>query len=163
MHPPISVTRYTDQPLSQNWNTAVQSGTPVNSTDKSSLESVQTFAGRVISGKWKDDYPTLLRSLNWKTLAASRTIQKLKVCFNIINSLSCIPSHLFIPHPHPSPLKTSFQTFSWHACLQIFLFCRYLLYSHWNPLPDFIVNSSSSFSVKSKLHHHFSTWFLKPN
>ncbi len=46
------------------------------------LENVQKFAGRVITGKWKEPYNILLEELNWLPLTIRRKIQKLKVCYN---------------------------------------------------------------------------------
>ena len=127
---------------------------PHYSTDKQALESVQKFAGRVITGQWRSDYPSLLAKLNWKTLATRRMQQKLKVCYNVVKNLSCIPPDIFTPHPHPSPrlhphskpllmpyVKTLAHKFSFFVDVV----------SHWNALPKFIVESCSPFSFKSNL------------
>ena len=74
---------------------------PHHQSDISALEGVQKFAARITTQQWKADYPTLTSTLNWEPLSLRRKVQKLKVCFNILNNLSIIPPDTFIPHPHP--------------------------------------------------------------
>ena len=73
----------------------------INLIDK--LEHTQKFAARVITGKWKSDYPSLCCSLKWKTLELHRKLQKVKVCYNIVHQYSSISPTTFTFHPHPSP------------------------------------------------------------
>ena len=61
-------------------------------SDIDALESVQKFAGRVITRQWHSDYHTLCSTLNWQPLSVRRKLQKLKVCYNIVNNRSIIPS-----------------------------------------------------------------------
>ena len=63
---------------------------------------IQKFAGRVITQNWSADYESLLSSLKLNPLATRRRMQKLKLCYKVLNNKSCIPSSLFTPHPHPS-------------------------------------------------------------
>ena len=48
-------------------------------------------------------YMTLCSTLNWQPLSLRRKLQKLKVCYNIVNNRSIIPSSTFSLHPRPSP------------------------------------------------------------
>ena len=74
---------------------------PHQSTLISGLESVQKFAGRVVTQDWKFGLLlSLCLSLGWQNLRARRKKQKLKVCYMI---LSVLPSFHFTPNPHPSP------------------------------------------------------------
>ena len=45
---------------------------PRSSVDNLALENVQKFAGRVITGKWKEPYSILLEELNWLPLTIRR-------------------------------------------------------------------------------------------
>jgi len=56
--------------------------------------------GRVITQRWSGDYNSLCQSLNLK-LTTRRRIQKLKLCYKIVNNLSSIPASTFIPRPSP--------------------------------------------------------------
>lgn len=70
--------------------------------DISALESVQKFAGRVITQHWSSNIDSLRSDLGWKSLE-SRRCTKLKLTYNILNNLSCIPQSTFTYHPYPSP------------------------------------------------------------
>ena len=72
-----------------------------SSTDINRLESMQKFAGKVITKQWKADYPTLLASLKWQPLSTRKRFQKLEVC---------ISSNVFTLHPRPSPCHPHNQT-----------------------------------------------------
>ena len=76
---------------------------PHSTTLINELEKTQKFAGRVITKNWNSDYATILNDLNWLPLSTRRKMQKLKVCYNILNDFSCIPSTSFTLHPRPSP------------------------------------------------------------
>ena len=71
--------------------------------DISALESVQKFAGRVITHHWSTNIESLRSALGWKSLESRRRCTKLKVTYNILNNLSCIPQSSFTYHPSPSP------------------------------------------------------------
>ena len=83
---------------------------PHQLTLQNQLETTQKFAARVITKKWKTNYANLLQELKWNTLKTRRKTQKLKMCYNILNRHSCIPSSLFTPHPSPSPRLPHTQT-----------------------------------------------------
>jgi len=75
------------------------------------LENVQKFAGRVITNNWTSGYESLCSSLGLMKLADRRRAQKLKLCYEIVNNLSCIPSFTLSPHPHPSPRAPNSNNF----------------------------------------------------
>ena len=72
---------------------------PHYSTDKTALNRVQLFASKVITHKWHANHSTMLRSLNWQPLEIRKRLIKIKVCYNIHNNYSCIPSSVFNLHP----------------------------------------------------------------
>ena len=86
-------------------------------------------------------------------------MQKLKVCYNILNDFSCIPSSSFTLHPRPSPrhphnriifmplVKTVAHKSSF------FIDVIYL----WNILPLTVVSSQSPSSFKSALQNYMCT------
>ena len=132
---------------------------PHHLKDNNAIENVQKFAARVITHEWKSDYPSLCSKLNWQTLTIRRKIQKLKVCYNILNNLSIIPATSFTPHPHPSPRHPHSKV----------LFIPYTsTYAHkfsffvdviplWNSLPLYVVNSPSASSFKLRIAKHYSS------
>ena len=73
---------------------------PHYSTDKTALNRVQLFASKVITHKWHANHSTMLNSLNWLPLEIRKRLIKIKVCYNIPNNYSCIPSSVFNPHPY---------------------------------------------------------------
>ena len=93
--------------------------------DISILENVQKFAGRIVTKNWSADIETLQSKLQWKPLQLRRRNIKLKVTYNILHNLSCIPSSTFTYHPSPSPRhphnKILFKPYVPHTCLQILL------------------------------------------
>ena len=131
---------------------------PHHKQDILSLDSVQKFAGRIVTHNWHDNLSTIQSRLNWLPLKIRRRSIKLKLTYNIINNLSCLPPSTFIPHPSPS-LR--------HLHDQI-LFKPYVpTVSHrhsffidvihsWNSLPAHIVNSPSSLIFKSRIKSFFS-------
>ena len=72
-------------------------------TDIQALEKVQKYAARITICKWDQDYSSLLTSLQWQPLSTRRRIQKLKLCYKILNNLSIIPADCFTKHPKPLP------------------------------------------------------------
>ena len=65
------------------------------------LESVQSFATRIISKSWRGSSSNLRLRLNLPSLATRRKKQKVALCYRILNNFSVIPPSLFIPHPSP--------------------------------------------------------------
>ena len=101
---------------------------PHHSKNKQALENVQKFGGCVITQRWSGDYNSLCQSLNLKLLSTRRRIQKLKLCYKIVNNLSCIPASTFTSSPSITPtssLKTSSHAFCINHRSQIILFYRY--------------------------------------
>ena len=130
-------------------------------TDKSSLENVQKFAGKIITNQWNSSYSDIRTALNWQTLESHRKIIKLKVCCNILNHYSCIPSSSFTPHPHPSPRlyphsKTLFVPYARTLSHKSHFFIN--IVPTWNSLPAYIVNSTSPSAFKSCV----TTYFVNP-
>ena len=64
------------------------------------LESVQKLAARFVSGRWNDNYDSLLNRLNWSELSTRRKKQKL-LCNQIVKGYSILPPSFFTPHPFP--------------------------------------------------------------
>ena len=121
--------------------------------DKTALNRVQQFASRVTTQKCHAKHSTLLNSLNWQPLEISRRVIKLKVCYNILNNYSCIPSSVFTPHPY-SGLH--------HFHDRMLLRPNAKTYSHgysffidivpiWNSLPADVIRSLSPRSFKTKI------------
>ena len=135
---------------------------PHSTTLINELEKTQNFAGRVITKNWNSDYATFLNDMNWLPLSTRRKMQKLKVCYNILNDFSCIPSTSFTLHPRPSPrhphnriifmplVKTVAHKSSF------FIDVIYL----WNILPLTVVSSQSPSSFKSALQNYVYTHSL---
>ena len=126
---------------------------PHHHTDIKKLESVQKFAGKIVTKQWRAEYPDLLASLNWKPLSSRRKNQKLKVCFNILNNLSIISPNVFTLHPRPSPR---------HPHNQIIFkpYVKTLAHRHsffvsvipiWNSLPLNVISSPSPSAFKLSL------------
>ena len=70
--------------------------------DIATLDSVQKFAGRMITGEWSLGIEELRSTLNWKSLKIRRRVMKLKIAYNI-NNLSRLSPLEFTNHPSPSP------------------------------------------------------------
>ena len=126
---------------------------PHQSTLISGLESVQKFAGRVVTQDWKLDYSSLCLSLGWQNLRARRKKQKLKVCYMILNNLSVLPSFHFTPNTRPSPRHPHSKTlFLPYARTNSHKFSFFIDVIHfWNSLPASVVDSQSPYSFKRKL------------
>ena len=128
-------------------------------SDIDALENVQKFAGRVITRQWHSDYHTLCSTLNWQPLSIRRKLQKLKVCYNIVNNCSIIPSSNFSLHPCPSPrhphsqiLYKPFVKTSSH--LNSFFISVIPI---WNALPSVVVESSNPSIFKQRVTQYFLT------
>ena len=121
--------------------------------DIASLDSVQKFAGRVVTHNWSSDSTELQQALNWQPLKTRRRNIKLKVVYNIVNNLSRIPRSVFTHHPHPSPRhphnKTLFQPFASTYSHRHSFFIDVIPF--WNSLPAHVVNSPSPNAFKSRL------------
>ena len=124
---------------------------PHFSTPVSSLEFVQKFACHVITKQWRCDYETLLSNLGQQTLKTCHKLQKLKVCYTILDHQSCIPATTFTPHSCPSLClhhnKALFAPYVRTVAHKLSFFIDII--PLWNSLPSVIVNSPSSSSFKS--------------
>ena len=65
------------------------------------LESVQKFAARLVTKRWKAPHDQLLRTLKWERLTVRRKKQKVLLCHRILRGGSLIPPSKFTPHPSP--------------------------------------------------------------
>ena len=126
---------------------------PHHALDIAALENVQKFGGRIITKQWQCDYPTLLSILKWKPLSIRRKIQKLKVCYNILNKFSIIPPSVFTLHPHPSPRHLHSQIlFRPYVSTSAHKFSFFIdVIPIWNSLPYFIINSPNPFTFKKRV------------
>ena len=128
-------------------------------SDIDALENLQKFAGCVITRQWHSDYHILCSTLNWQPLSVRRKLQKVKVCYNIVNDRSIIPSSTFSLHPHPSPCHphsqilykpfvktTSHMNSFFIAVIPI-----------WNTLPSVVVESSNPSIFKQRVTEYFLT------
>ena len=66
------------------------------------LESVQKLAARFVTGRWYDNYDSLLSHLNWPELSTRRKKQKLLLCNHILKRLFDTSTILF----HPPSIST---------------------------------------------------------
>jgi len=128
---------------------------PHLSTLVSSLKSAQKFACCVITKQWRGDYETLLSNLRWQTLKTRRKLQKLKVCYTILDHQSCIPAIIFTSQPCPSPRlhhnKALFAPYVRTVAHKSSFFIDII------PLWNSLIVSSPSSSFKSRLKQHFAS------
>jgi len=131
---------------------------PHHQVHKRSLESVQKFAARIITTDWKADYPSLCAKLNMKTLATCRRIQKLKVCYSIINNFLAYHLACSLLTPILYPVCIISNPFS-PQLFQLWPTDIFFIdvIPHWNSLPDSSVSCSSASSFEHHLHKHFLT------
>ena len=71
------------------------------------LESVQTFAARIISKNWRGSSSDLLPR---PSLFIRRKKQKVALCYRRVNNFSVILSSFFTPHPSPHLRHNHFLT-----------------------------------------------------
>ena len=111
------------------------------------LEKVQTFAARLVTGRWKDDQFALREELGWRPLATRRSFHTLCLCRRILTSSSLIPPSAVQPHPNPSKLRhTNSQ-----ALFRPWVRTSYTDHSFflsiiplWNVLPEAVVQTKPS-------------------
>ncbi len=130
---------------------------PHQSTLTKQLENTQSFACKIITKEWNSGHISLLNKLQFKSLKDRRIIQKLKVCYKIINNKSCIPPTVFSPHPSPSPRHPHNQIlFIPHVGTSSHKHSFFLdVIPKWNSLPLEVVNSPSVSSFKLNLSSYF--------
>ena len=118
------------------------------------LERVQTFAGRLVTGHWRDDQATLREELSWCPLSTRRSFHKINLCRRILSGKSLISPSIFKPHPSPSTLRntnslalyrqrvrTSYTNHSFfHSIIPL-----------WNSIPEAVVQLTSNKAFKRHL------------
>jgi len=127
-------------------------------TKSDRVENVQKFAWQVITNNWTSGYESLCSSLGFMKLADRCRTQKLKLCYKIVNNLSCIPSFTLPPHPHPSPqAPNSKQLYLPLARTEAHKQSFFVnVVSLWNALPEAIVSAPSPCAFKHHLHKLYS-------
>ena len=117
------------------------------------LKSVQCFAARVISHRWKDSY-SHLPLLGWSSLKTRRAKLKIGLCCRIVGGHSVIPPSFFTPHPSPYLRHVHSEALKVPTCrltsrLHSFVSSVIPL---WNSLPPSIFEAITSF--KHRLRHN---------
>ena len=117
-------------------------------TDIKSLESVQSFATKIITKSWQSSAESRISSLNLQTLFNR---QKVQLCFRILSDRSIIPSSFFTPHPYPNLRHTNSRPLYYDPSVKskshlssFKLSCVPI----WNCLPPHCVLATSSCSFK---------------
>ena len=130
---------------------------PLFKTLVDKLEKVQSFAARLVTGRWMDPVEDLSQSLGWPLLAKRRVFQKLCLCRRILLGGSLIPPSVFVPHPSPSarshansqPLFRQGVRTRYHQ--QSFFVS---VVSKWNSIPGEMVELSSHLAFKRHLKQY---------
>ena len=118
------------------------------------LEAVQKFAARFVTGRWHDNYDSLLSHLNWPELSTRRKKQKLLLCNCILRGYSILPPSFFTPHPFPH-LRHNHSLSLYHpTCRSIAHLSSFSVsvVPLWNHLPMDIVCAPSLWSFKKRLN-----------
>ena len=128
---------------------------PHHSKHKQAIENVQKFGGRVISQR-------SMSITQSETFIHKMSHSKLKLCYKIVNNLSCIPASIFTAHPHPSPqlhhskpLHMPFVSTIAHKSS-----CFIDIISHWNSLLNEIISCTSASLLKETCLVFFSKLWL---
>ena len=127
---------------------------PVFLNSISKLEKVQSFAARLVTGRWDAPSEELRSSLGWPLLVKRRAYHKLCLCRRILMGGSLIPPTVFVPHPSPSkrhhvnsqPLFRPYVRTRYHQ--QLFFVSVVTL---WNAIPDEVVELGSHLAFKRHL------------
>ena len=126
---------------------------PPHKTHLKKLESVQSFAARIITGNWVDSSQALKSKLQWPSLASRRLFQKLCVCKRILVGSSILSPDIFLKHAKPTgshknihPLYRPYVRMLYHKSS-----FRHSVVDHWNKVPQSIVGLSSSKAFKLSL------------
>ena len=117
------------------------------------LESIQTFAIRIITKSWRGSTSVTQSRFNLPSLSTRRRKQKVALCYRVLNNLSVIPPSFFTLHPSPHlrhnhslplyyPPVRSIRHLSSFSVSTVPL---------WNSLPpDLVVSSPSQFKQRLK-------------
>ena len=128
--------------------------------DIQALESVQAFACKMATHNWKANYQELQSLIDIPTLERRRLELKLGHLFKIVHNLCFFPQGVFELREQ-TPLLSITRSAHSLSLVQPFARTNSYLYSfvpntvsHWNSLPQELVNASSFKLFKSKLHEH---------
>ena len=127
--------------------------------DIQALESVQAFACKMATHNWKANYQELQSLIDIPTLERRRLELKLGHLFKIVHNLCFFPkvssnSENRLPYSALPGLHTHSLSFSPSLVLTHIYTLVPNTVSHWNSLPQELVNASSFKRFKSKLHEH---------
>ena len=111
------------------------------------LESVQKFAVKVRTKRWREPYNYLRNLLKLPLLKDRRTKLKLTVVYKCLNGLMVMPSNIFFPMSHSSWNLNLHQPFA-HTNSYLSS-CVPNSVSLWNQLPENIHHCLSLSSFKS--------------
>lgn len=122
-----------------------------------SLERVQNFAARIISGDWASDSSTLKAKLNLAPLCKRRLFQKLCLCRRILIGSSLIQPEIFQRidsprhrHANSTPLHRPYVRTDHHKSA-----FHVDIVDKWNCTPEEIVSPlRSAMSFKHRLRNH---------
>ena len=123
-------------------------------TDIKSLESVQSFATKIITKSWQSSAESRISSLNLQTLFNRRRRQKVQLCFRILSDHSIVPSSFFTPHPHPNLRHTNSRPLYYGPSVKSKSHLSSFKFSCvpiWNCLPPHCVLATSSCSFKKAI------------
>ena len=138
------------------------SGKRLHSLHRDRLERVQSFAAKVVSGRWSESPSVIKGSLKWPALQQRRQFQQLSVCNRILCGHSLTPSAVFQAHPRPSRVhansKPLFRQRVQTAQHGSSFFHRVV--PVWNSLSDRVVTCASHLGLKRSLRTHL---FLTDN
>ena len=127
---------------------------PCYTVHSKKLESVQSFAARVITKSWRGSVTYLLSRLQLPSLELRRRKQKVALCYRILNNMSIIPPTFFTAHPSPHlrhnhSLPLYYPPIRSTSHLSSFSISVVPL---WNNLPvDIVLSPPSSFKFRLKL------------
>ena len=128
--------------------------------DIQALESVQAFACKMATHNWKANYQELQSLIDIPTLERRRLELKLGHLFKIVHNLCFSPQGVFELREQ-IPLLSITRSAHSLSLVQPFARTNSYLYSfvpntvsHWNSLPQELVNAPSFKLFKSKLHEH---------
>ena len=118
---------------------------PPHVTHITKLESVQSFAARVVLNDWSRDSSELKSALGWSSLASRRLHQKLCLCRKIVRGESIIPPGFFqkahrkcVTHKNSCPLFSPFVRTLHHKSSFKLAVIRY-----WNKIPEEVASLPS--------------------
>lgn len=126
---------------------------------RSKVERVQSFAARLVTGKWScDQADSLHQEMGWPLLSQRREYMKLCLCRRILCGESLIPCSVYSPAPsHAMSLR------SMNSCQLYAPTVRTNLHQHsffisvtklWNAIPDHIIGLGTTRAFKAHLRQY---------